>query len=159
MDTNSASLAAALHTAMGPNYLGDLVLVDSILRELAQAALNRRATLPIKEAKKLNEMDFARLADAFLGNDTANYTPMTPWNSPGQIDRYIMDALGRRLGWPKGRPERTLKALFNCFVKDMLALEDYAADPNVPQSNWDWQVPAIVESYRNLLIGLPDPPE
>lgn len=157
MDTNSASFLAALEVASGPNYLGNLSVVDGILRELATEALNRRATLPVVDTAKLNEMDCIRLTNVFLGKDTANHTPMKPWNSPGHIDRFVTREFGSKLGWGECRPEHAMKTMFAQFIADFYRLADYAADPAVPECNWDWQGPAFLESYTMLLLGIIEP--
>lgn len=157
MDANSASLLAALEVASGPNYLGNLSVVDGILRELALAALNRRATLPDVDAEKLNEADCIRLTNVFLGKNTTDYTPIKPWNSPGHIDRFVMREFGRKLGWGEGRPEHILKAMFAEFIMDFYRLADYAADPAVPEDNWNWQPDALFESYVGYLLGIIEP--
>jgi hypothetical protein len=154
---DSVSFVAALQTASGPSYLGKLSVVDGILRELARSALNRRATLPFVAAEKLNELDCIRLTNIFLGKDASDHTPMNPWNSPGHIDRFVTQEFCSKLGWGEGRPDHVMKTMFAQFIADFYRLADYAADPAVPEDNWNWQVPAIIESHRNLLLGIIEP--
>ena len=82
---------------------------------------------------------------------------MKPWNSPGHIDRFVTRELGSKLGWGDGRSEHVMKTMFAQFIADFYRLADYAADPAVPEDNWNWQGLAIVESYRNYLLGIIEP--
>jgi hypothetical protein len=82
---------------------------------------------------------------------------MTPWNSPGHIDRFVTREFGSKLGRGEERPEQVMKTMFAQFVADIYRLADYAADPAVPESNWNWQPQALLESYIGYLLGIVDP--
>jgi hypothetical protein len=148
MDANAASFVAALELASRPNYLGDTAVVVGLLRNLALTALKRRETLPAEDANKLNEADCWRLAGIFLGRDR-HFTPM-PWNSEGQVARFV----AQQLDWPDSRPELVMRNMFAGFIGDFYRLADYVAE-GATEDNWVFQVQGQVETYRDLLLGVP----
>jgi hypothetical protein len=150
MDTNSASLLAALEVASGPNYLGSIPFVDSVLRNLAMDALRRRQEMSCEEATERDWDDCCRLGRIFLGGDPG-FTPVPTWNCENHIDQF----LARELGWTGRKPLEITRGVFVKFLVDFYNLVSYANTPGVQEYQYDFQFEGIFEFYRNLLIGVP----
>lgn len=147
----SAGFLAAMASASKPNYLGNTVQVDGLLRKMATDVLNRIASLPDAEAAHLNEADCQRMTAIFLGRNPA-YSPVPVWNAAGHIDRFVC----QQLGWGGKTAEQTLNDLFAAFVLDWHHIADYLSCPGVCEDLWKSSAEAQLEFFRNLLLGIPN---
>lgn len=81
--TDGSGLIAAVRAATGERYLGDLKVIDSLLRELAAGVLNRyneacNGVLTPSQASTTDQAECLRLAGIFVGNDS-NYQAVKNW--------------------------------------------------------------------------------
>jgi hypothetical protein len=150
---HNAALQAGITQAAKPNYLGDIQVVEYLLREFARTAINRRN--PPEDPKPNNEkdkQDCLKLADILLGQNPL-YTPMPSWNKPGQIDEWIAQELNVK----NETPQEVVACAFAEFLADIYALYNLACQPNTKDEQWTPQIDLIVGKYRNLLLGVKRP--
>lgn len=140
-------LMAALDQASKENYLGDPKVVSKLLRDFSDEALRRRASeMDDEEARICDEVQAAALADIFLGKNP-DYAPMIPWNSPGQIDRWLADEL-KHLKVTAETPELTVANVMHWILKDMFGFADLAEEEK------NWNIGATLENFTNVMLGI-----
>lgn len=149
LELQSASFATALDVASGPNYLGDSIVLDKLLRSFAKQTLDRRGTMATEEASQKDLEDALGLAGILLGYD-GRYTSMPKWNAEGYIDRFVASTLNVT----GQNPQEVVAHVFVRFLLDIYWLVNYANSPGILEEQWAWQIDAIIEHYRNLLLGI-----
>jgi hypothetical protein len=149
-----AGLVAALDQASKPNYLGDPKVVSKLLRDFSDAALRRRASgMDAEEAHLRDQGHALALADIFLGMVPA-YAPIIPWNSPGQIDKWLTT----EIFWSEiagETPELTVANAMACYLDQVYEFGKYMA--HSPQSDgWlNTEIDKNIVHYTHLLLGIP----
>ncbi len=151
-DEASAYLEASL-SQKHENYLGDVSVVDAIVRMFIWSCLNRRKLVTVNEDASAQDLqDCLRTASIFLGQDP-NYTPMKGWNEPGHIDTFIAE----RLNVSGETPQEVVAGLFTKLLCDIYDLVNYSVQPDTLPEQWTFQVDGIVETYVWILMGARPP--
>lgn len=130
------------------NYLGDPEVVESLLRQTVSLVC-RDFQKPAAEFLAETDSECTRLAKIFLGKDS-QYGPMSGWNEPGFIDKYV-DKLN---GEESETPEQALHGLFASFITSVIKIVNYANEPGVMKEHWDWQIDELLNEYTHVLLGL-----
>ena len=142
-----AGLIAALNQASKENYLGDPKVVSKLLRDFSAEALRRRASgMDDEEANICDDSQAAAMADIFLGK-SPDYAPMIPWNSPGQIDRWLADEL-KHLKVADKTPELTVANVMHWILKDMFSFTD------LTEEDRSWNIDATLGNFTNVMLGI-----
>ena len=142
-----------VHDAVQENYLGNIGVVQYLLRDLAARAIDRYDPDRKTQSLAADVEDCMKLADIFLGKDPA-YAPMPSWNVEGQIDRYVSEHSEMKItGFT---PREVMASVFINFLINMYELYTYAANGAKPE-DWEWQVDAICDDTTNLLLGMQSP--
>ena len=152
---HNAALEAGIAQAAKPNYLGDIQVIEFLLRDFVQRALARRN--PPEDPKPNTEKDSEdalKLASIFLGQDP-QYAPMPGWNEPGKIDVWI----AQELNVQDDTPQLVVACAFVEFLTEMYELYNYACEPDTKPEQWEPQIDAITEHWRNVLLGVKEPTE
>lgn len=149
MSEGIASIEAA--KAASPNYLGNLEVVESLLRMYGGEYIIRQVRGEDRqEVIKWADQEMNRLVEVFAGKNP-DYPGPSDWNEHGGIDRWIQSQLVSP-DWPDDL-EKTLRLTLIMFLNDCVALAKREKDMQpaevMEESN------AIVETYRNLLVGIP----
>jgi hypothetical protein len=149
-----AGLVAALEQSSKPNYLGDPEVVGNLLRKYRDMAVESRKTKMDPEERMACDHGYALgMAEIFLGKMPA-YAPMIPWNSPGQIDRWIASEL-HRPGFEGENPEQIVANAMLCYLQDNFDLGKALVQS--PQSEkWaNAEMEKIDSRYVHLFLGIP----
>ena len=147
-----AGLIAALNQASKENYLGDPKVVSKLLSDFSAEALRRRASgMDDEEANICDDSQAAAMADIFLGK-SPDYAPMIPWNSPGQIDRWLADELKEEKVAAES-PEMTVAKTLNCYLKHMFSIYEMPKN-GVPDGQWEWNIDATLGNFTNVMLGI-----
>lgn len=142
-----AGLMAALDQASKENYLGDPKVVRKLLSDFSTEALRRLdSEMDDEEARICDDEQAAALADIFLGKNPA-YAPMVPWNSSGQIDRWLADEL-KHLKVAEKTPELTVANVMHWILKDMFSFAD------LTEKDRNWNIDATLENFTNVMLGI-----
>lgn len=149
MAAPSPSFEAAVRLAGSENYLGSSQVVDDYLRNFATDALERNGAEGKDDHQKLDADLQAcyKASRVFLGEDSA-FSSVPVWNSPGHIDKF----LAKELNTPETDPSKIIQVLFVRFLTEIYKIAKYS-DLALPEQ-WEWQVEAAIENYRNMLIGV-----
>jgi hypothetical protein len=151
---SAAGFIAALDQASKPNYLGDPEVVGNLLRKYRDAAVESRKLKMDPEERIACDHGYAlAMADIFLGKVSA-YAPMIPWNSPGQIDRWIASELHRH-GFEGQTPEQTVANAMACYLNDNFDLAKALAQSPKPDDWVNTEMEKIDARYTYLLLGIP----
>jgi hypothetical protein len=143
---------AALEQASKENYLGDPKVVSKILSDFSAEALQHRASGMSAEKANFCDLGYAlALADVFLGK-VPNFAPMIPWNSPGQIDRWLETEL-REENVASESPEMTVAKSLNCYLKHIFSIYEMPKN-GVPDGQWEWNIDATLENFTNVMLGV-----
>src|SRR5688572_5044272 len=129
------------------NYLGDPETVDMLLRVMASNVLAERK-LNRDVGTSLEENHAAAMTNIFLGKEP-DFTPMHGWNAPGFIDEFVSSAANVQ----ENTPEDRMRTFFLSYLIDTYSLVEYADAPGVLDEQWQPQVGALVDYYRDILIG------
>jgi hypothetical protein len=142
-----AGLIAALDQASKENYLGDPKVVRKLLSDFSTEALRRLVSeMDDEDARICDGEQAAALADIFLGKNP-DYAPMIPWNSPGQIDRWLADEL-KHLKVADKTPELTVANVMHWILKDMFGFA------NLAEEDRNWNIGATLENFTNVMMGI-----
>jgi hypothetical protein len=151
---SAAGLVAALDQASKPNYLGDPEVVGNLLRKYRDMVVESHKSKMDPEERMACDHGYALgMAEIFLGKVPA-YVPMIPWNSPGQIDRWVASEL-HRPGFEGQTPEQTIANAMLCSINDNFDLAKSLVQN--PHSD-DWtnaEMEKINARYTHLLLGIP----
>jgi hypothetical protein len=149
-----AGLMAALDQASKKNYLGDPEVVGNLLRKYRDAAVESRKSKMDPEERIACDHGYALgMADIFLGKVPA-FAPMIPWNSPGQIDRWVASEL-HRPGFEGQSPEHTIANAMACYLNDNFDLAK-AHVQSLKSEEWaNAEMEKIDSRYIHLLLGIP----
>ncbi|HAO81021.1 MAG TPA: hypothetical protein DCQ92_19040 [Verrucomicrobia subdivision 3 bacterium] len=151
---SAAGLVAALDQASKPNYLGDPEVVGNLLRKYRDMAVESRKTKMDPEERMACDHGYALgMAEIFLGK-APSFAPMIPWNSPGQIDRWIASEL-HHPGFEGQTPEQTIANAILCYLQDNFDLAK--AHVQSPKSE-EWanaEMEKIDSRYIHLFLGIP----
>ena len=149
-----AGFMAALDQASKPNYLGDPEVVGNLLRKYRDAAVESRKSKMDPEERIACDHGYAlAMADIFLGKMPA-YAPMIPWNSPGQIDRWIASEL-HRPGFEGQTPEHTIANAMACYLNDNFDLAKALVQSPKSEEWANAEMEKIDSRYIHLLLGIP----
>ena len=77
--------------------------------------------------------------------------PVPEWNSNGAIDRFIQ----AQLNVNEVDPENILTAAVLEMFSEFMAVSEYAQTPGVLDEQWNWQIDATYQSFRDLFMGIP----
>ena len=146
-----ADLTQAIELASQPNYLGDPVVVDSILIKLAKEIMHRWKSNPA-DREAAFALDLAlceRTALIFLGRDEA-YTAMPAWNKVGLIDEFLCEMFEIDDADPVHRVSWVLLD----FLQRVLEL--IGAVEKIDEAYFE-ALGEIVLKYRQLLMGIVPP--
>ncbi len=99
-----------------------------------------------EDARICDDEQAAALADIFLGKNP-DYAPMIPWNSPGQIDRWLADEL-KHLKVADKTPELTVANVMHWILKDMFSIA------NLAEEDRNWNIDATLENFTNVMLGI-----
>ncbi len=151
---SAAGLIAALDQASKPNYLGDPEVVGNLLRKYRDMVVESRKSKMDPEERMACDHGYALgMVEIFLGK-APSFAPMIPWNSPGQIDRWVASEL-HRPGFEGQTPEQTIANAMLCYINDNFDLAKSLVQS--PQSD-DWtnaEMEKIIARYTHLLLGIP----
>jgi hypothetical protein len=151
---SAAGFSAALDQASKENYLGDPEVVGNLLRTFRDAALKRRnSEMDSEEVSVCDHGHALALADIFLGK-VPSYAPMIPWNSPGQIDRWVADEL-HRPGFEGQSPEHTIANAMACYLNDYFYIAKMLSQNPKPEDWVNAEMEKIDSRYVCLLLGIP----
>ena len=143
------AMEAAILRAAQPNYLGDLTVINKLLRTYAYTCLKRRATeTPVHESSKMDVSEAHDLADIFLGKNK-EYQPMLPWNSAGHIDRWLNDSLEVEGDTPQ---EVVARAIVTFLLEIYRITKE--SDENPLPGRWEKEVDAASSNFTKLFIGI-----
>jgi hypothetical protein len=146
---SSHSLAAGVNQASGVNYLGNPETVQFLIRQYAWKAIERRETVKdVDEGSKSDMADAVELAKIFLGMNPL-YTPIKPWNSPGQIS----DWLALKMNQQDIDPIETVASYLIGYLCDLYNLYKQSISGE-KKENWGWQIDATVNTAANDLMGI-----
>ena len=145
---------AALDQASKPNYLGDPEVVGNLLRKYRDAVVESRKSKMDPEERLACDRGYALgMADIFLGK-VPTYAPMIPWNSPGQIDRWVADEL-HRPGFEGQTPEQTVANAMACYLNDNFDLAKALVQSPKSEEWANAEMEKINTRYTHLLLGIP----
>jgi hypothetical protein len=149
-----AGLIAALDQASKPNYLGDPEVVVNLLRKYRDAVVESHKSKMDPEERMACDHGYALgMAEIFLGK-APSFAPMIPWNSPGQIDRWVASEL-HRPGFEGQTPEQTIANAMLCYINDNFDLAKSLVQ-NPHSDNWtNAEMEKINARYTHLLLGIP----
>ena len=155
-----AGFIAALDQASKPNYLGDPEVVGKLLREFSSAAMQRRKDGEDPEEAEICDYDHAqKMADIFLGK-ASDYAPIIPWNSPGHIDKWLINEI-YYFEIAGETPDLTVFNAMMCYLKEIYNLAEYVTHDSKSDEWMDHEINKITAHYIHLLLGIPykDPDE
>jgi hypothetical protein len=135
--------------------LGDPQVVDRILGVFVKEAMDRYIACAQSELSPAAYQEGDRsacleTAKLFLGLNPFFQT-VPEWNCPGAIDEFLV----RQLNIGETEPILRLATALSELLIEMHNLRKYAAEPGILEEQWVWQVGAIIETYRNFLLGVP----
>jgi|GEM_PF-3115904 len=149
-----SGLSAALDQASKPNYLGDPEVVGNLLRKYRDMAVESRKTKLDPEERMACDHGYALgMAEIFLGNVPA-YAPMIPWNSPGQIDRWIASEL-HRPGFEGETPDQIVANAMLCYLQDNFDLAKALVQSPKSEEWANAEMEKIDSRYVHLFLGIP----
>ena len=152
--TASAGFMAALDQASKPNYLGDPEVVGNLLRKYRDMAVESRNTILDPEERLACDHGYALgMAEIFLGKSPA-YAPIIPWNSPGQIDRWIASEL-HRPGFEGETPEQIVANAMLCYLQDNFDLAKALVQSPKTEEWANAEMEKIDTRYVHLFLGIP----
>jgi len=132
------------------NYLGDLEVINEILRYVVSDLLDR---LEPVEKPSLKMMEIQRqakqLAHVLLGK-SRSFQPMIKWNEAGSIDVFCR----HWLGCDDATPEQRMEHACVLFFEEVLDVAVYASKDGVLPEQWGWQLDAIIEKYAGIFVGI-----
>ena len=152
---DASPFLVALEAASGESYLGDPKFVEAALRQFALDAANRcRVEVDAAGAYRTDVAAAEKMADIFLGENSA-YTPMLPWNSPGQIDVFVAEQVAAGLecfvlGYT---PKQTMTNTFLLLTADVHSMIQCAGENSDPDG-WKKNLDASLENFKNILLGI-----
>lgn len=147
----SPSLPGAIAAASSEKqYLGDIAVIDGMVRNLFNDALHRRNVQDPK-ATDADEKDTETLAGILLGK-YKEYEPQPAWNRPGGVDQWIRE----QTQIEEDEPVRVVQTALLQKLVDFYKIVTYSQQPGVLEEQWNWQIDALVADARNLLLGIPE---
>ena len=159
MTTQDADLAAAIHLATQPNYLGNPAVIDQILKDLSVATLDRwhapvdlNSEADVDAAVQADTEACERAALIFLGRDPA-YTPMPGWNRPGMIDEHV----AKTLNLADEEPVIRVAFVLRFYLTGMWDVVGPWKKGEVSDERFQRQLMDLVQEYRNMLMGIAKP--
>jgi hypothetical protein len=151
-----AGLIAALDQASKPNYLGDPDVVGNILRKYRDMVVETCGPKTDPDDKRACYHGFALgMADIFLGRASA-YAPMIPWNSPGQIDKWIASVF-HRPGFDSDTPEETIANALICYINDHFHVVRTCVENHKSEDWTNAEMGKVDSRYIHLMLGIPHP--
>ena len=151
---SAAGFSAALEQSSKPNYLGDPEVVGNLLRKYRDMAVESRNTILDPEERLACDHGYALgMAEIFLGKSPA-YAPIIPWNSPGQIDRWIASEL-HRPGFEGQTPEQIVANAMLCYLQDNFDLAKALVQSSKSEEWANAEMEKIDARYVHLFLGIP----
>lgn len=156
---DGTGLAASARNATGPlPYLGDLNVIDGILRKLTKDVTDRfaavsHAQMSQPDAAEADHAECIRLGEVFDGQD-ADYTVIEHWNGDG-LATYIRQRMSETVQ-PAEDDEQIITQAFAMFVHQIYgAIAAMPADPDeVEQAELAGTLDDNIRSFTWLLAGI-----
>lgn len=135
--------------------LGDPNVVETILRVFVKDALDRRTEyanrdIVLVQLEQLDREACLETAGIFIGSNHF-FNGLPGWNEQGGLDAFLVRELNIAETDPLLRVATTLAQL----LLEMTELANYAGQEGVLEEQWDWQVDATIETFRNFMLGIP----
>jgi hypothetical protein len=151
---SAAGFSAALDQASKPNYLGDPEVVGNLLQKYRDMVVESRKKKMDPEERMACDHGYALgMAEIFLGM-SPSFAPIIPWNSPGQIDRWVADEL-HRPGFEGETPEQTIANAMLCYINDNFDLARSLVQSPQSGERANAEMEKIDSRYVCLLLGIP----
>lgn len=148
----SATFIKALQAATTDSqYLGDIMVIDGLFRNLFNDALKRRLE-NVSDATAQDDKDATTLAKILLGK-YEEYQGQPEWNRPGGIDEYVAE----KAGIEETEPEARVATAILQKIVEFYKIVTYSQQPEVLDEQWAWQIDALVADARNLFLGIIEP--
>lgn len=141
----------ALQNASNPNYLGDVQLLQTMLRFYGKQAIDALAEKNQVDYKGDLQKIANRVSKILLGDDKS-YTVVPGWNQPGRIDV----ALAESLGLDETNPQERMAHAFLLMVGDLTDIAYDAGANGILDEQWQGSVDALFERYALIFAGLDD---
>lgn len=145
----SPTLPAAIDAMDAPQYLGDTIVIEGMIRNFFNDALQRRIANDTS-ATDQDQKDAQTLAEILLGEHPNDFRPQPAWNRPGGLDAYLAKKLELEDIDPADRVATALLGALMIYYN----IVTYAQQPGVLEEQWNWQVDVLVQDTRNLLLGI-----
>lgn len=151
--SNDRPFLAALKDAGHDTYLGDMEVVEYLVRLYIKSVVDSLEGVTVAKAQRRRiEQRARRMARIFLGKNKA-YVPVHRWNEPGAIDEFCATWTGLAERDPMDRMEHFFVKLFREIMDVMV----YADVDGILEEQWEWQLQAIVQRYVGFLLGIDRP--
>lgn len=124
-------------------YLGRAEDVEALLRMSALAVLEAGDSV----AKVLEEQG-KKVAKELLGEGLMS--PVPGWNEPGVIDAFALPYAGV----DSTDPHEIMQGLFLEMIDELGDIAELSETPGILSEQWEWQIDATYETYRNIAMGL-----
>lgn len=150
-DRNEPGLFAdGIHAATKQNYLGDVRVIELLLREQITRFIDGYLAAKTKNGRLLVAKRVARyVANILLGRNPA-YTPQHKWNEPGHVDEFC----AKWLELADTKPVDRIRHAVLLLLLDVLAISEYAGQSGVLVEQWLPQYEATLQRYVLLFTGI-----
>jgi hypothetical protein len=142
-------LAEALELALPKNYLGDLRVVDRLLRDLAIFTIKNWST---DRQDKVNS-EVSRVGQIFLGVNS-DYVSIPGWNAPGAIDIFLFN----KFPFDDSTPEARVACALCEFLEeatDLVPLNQMGESPIQLSA----KLQGLIRYYAGLFVGMEESTE
>jgi len=162
-DTESKVGSSGWHIALeraskdgGSHYLGDVAVVDGLLRAFAFDIIDRQAAvaagaLPQGEAVRDDTARAKELAAIFSGR-SADYVPMPAFH-PGGLAAWIRQTIPDRLD-PEGGDDHAINAAMSLFIAEIYIAVQMQIDGRSDE-DCRFKLDATIEDWTCLMLGIP----
>lgn len=124
-------------------YLGRVDDVEALLRTAALAVLEAKTS----DVEKVSGEQAIHIAKELLGE--GKMAPVSGWNEAGAIDVFA-----KPYAVVTGNdPHEVMSALFFEMINELSDVAQLADTPGILPEQWEWQVGATYETYRNIAMG------
>ncbi len=156
---HETGIPESLASAQAVNYLGDSETVETIVRQFfarnyARSNPNDPSFLPKEQWGQMAQADCLDMATIFLGRNK-DYPGLKTWNEAGGIDAWLR--VEANVG--EEDPQLCVATYFQHVLTEFNKIANYAQEEGVLPEQWQWQIDDLVESTRDLLLGMPAEPD
>jgi len=144
-------LAKALSDALPKNYLGDVTVVERLLRGLAFFTLENWRDISKGQKKVISKA--RRLGRLFLGADK-KYVGIPGWNTPGGIDIFLYS----KFPFDNSTPEASVACAVNEFLEettDLMAMEQLGKS----DAELSARLQGLIRRYTGFFLGMETSPD